>query len=91
MRLHDGGFLALSCQCTHLGCTVPWVEKQKKFMCPCHASSFDIKGNVIGGPASRPLDLFPITIENNVVAVDAGRKIKRGGFRPDQVTYPKHS
>ena len=91
VRLEDGGFLALSCKCTHLGCTVPWVEKEKKFICPCHASTFDMTGNVISGPAGRPLDLFPITIENKVVKVDAGRRIKRGGFRPDQVTYSKNS
>jgi cytochrome b6-f complex iron-sulfur subunit len=91
VRLEDGGFLALSCKCTHLGCTVPWVEKEKKFICPCHASTFDITGNVISGPAGRPLDQFPITFENKQVEVDAGRRIKRGGFRPDQVAYPKNS
>jgi hypothetical protein len=46
---------------------------------------------VISGPASRPLDLYPITVENNVVKVDAGRRIKRGGFRSDQVTYAKNT
>jgi cytochrome b6-f complex iron-sulfur subunit len=91
VRLEDGGFLALSCKCTHLGCTVPWVEKEKKFICPCHASTFDITGNVISGPAGRPLDLFPISIENKVVKIDAGRRIKRGGFQLDQVVYPEHS
>jgi cytochrome b6-f complex iron-sulfur subunit len=90
VRLEDGGLLALSCKCTHLGCTVPWVEKEKKFICPCHASTFDMTGNVLSGPASRPLDLCPITIENNVVKVDAGRRLKRSFFRPDQVTYAKN-
>ena len=36
-RLKEGGFLALSRKCTHLGCTVPWIEKKNKFECPCHA------------------------------------------------------
>lgn len=90
VRLADGGLLALSCKCTHLGCTVPWVENEKKFICPCHASSFDMTGNVISGPASRPMDLFPITVENNVVKVDAGRRIKRSDFRPEQVAYAKN-
>jgi len=91
VRLEDGGFLALSCKCTHLGCTVPWVEKEKEFICPCHASTFDMKGSVINGPASRPLDLFPITIENKVVKVNAERRIKRSSFEPDQLTYGKDS
>ena len=70
VRLDDGGLLALSCKCTHLGCTVPWVEKEKKFLCPCHASAYDITGNVINSPATRSLDIFPVVIENNIVRVD---------------------
>ncbi len=88
-RLADGGFLALSRTCTHLGCTVPWVEKEKKFACPCHASSFDITGDVVSAPAPRALDLFPITIENTTLKVDTGKRIKRSVFRASQVTYPK--
>ena len=87
-RLADGGFLALSRQCTHLGCTVPWDDEKKKFICPCHASAFDITGNVLSAPATRALDLFAVDIENNVVRVDTGHRIKRGGFRLEQVVYP---
>jgi cytochrome b6-f complex iron-sulfur subunit len=88
VRLDDGGLLALSCKCTHLGCIVPWVEKEKKFLCPCHASAFDSTGNVINSPATRALDTFPVIIENNIVKVDTGRRIKRSGFDPKQVVYP---
>jgi cytochrome b6-f complex iron-sulfur subunit len=87
-RLADGGFLALSRKCTHLGCTVPWVEKENRFACPCHASAFDITGNVISPPAPRPLDIHPIAIENDIVKVDTGRTIKRSVFKADQVVYP---
>jgi cytochrome b6-f complex iron-sulfur subunit len=88
VRLDDGGILALSCKCTHLGCTVPWVEKEKKFLCPCHASAFDITGNVIHSPAARALDAFPVAVENNMVKVDTGRRIKRSIFEPKQVVHP---
>jgi len=88
VRLDDGGLLALSCKCTHLGCTVPWVEKEKKFLCPCHASAYDITGNVISSPATRSLDIFPMVIENSVVRVDTRKRIKRNGFDPKQVVYP---
>jgi len=87
-RLEDGGFLALSRKCTHLGCTVPWVEKEMKFACPCHGSTFDITGKVINSPAPRPLDIYPIVIENNVVKVDTSKPIKRSEFRAEQVSYP---
>ena len=88
-RLEDGGFLALSRTCTHLGCSVPWVEKEMKFACPCHGSAFDITGNVIDAPAPRALDIYPITIENNILKVDTRKPIKRSAFRVEQVTYPK--
>lgn len=85
-RLEDGGFLALSRECTHLGCTVPWVEEEGRFRCPCHASAFDIRGVVQSPPAPRPLDLHPVRIENGVVKVDTGTRIRRGQFAPSQVT-----
>lgn len=88
-RLKDGGFLALSRTCTHLGCTVPWVEKEMKFACPCHGSAFDITGEVINAPAPRPLDIYPITIENQIIKVDTRQPIKRSRFNVEQVVYPK--
>jgi cytochrome b6-f complex iron-sulfur subunit len=88
-RLEDGGFLALSRKCTHLGCTAPWSSKEMKFVCPCHASVYDIRGEVVSAPAPRPLDLHPVFIENNIVKVDTNKVIKRSMFRPEQVVYPK--
>jgi len=85
-RLDDGGFLALHRKCTHLGCTVPWVADQDRFICPCHASAFDIKGVVENPPAPRPLDLFAVRIENGIVKVDTSRTIRRDSFSVNQVT-----
>ncbi|MGB6289349.1 MAG: Rieske (2Fe-2S) protein [Desulfobulbales bacterium] len=88
-RLQDGGFLALSRTCTHLGCTVPWVAAQNKFICPCHSSEFDIRGEVISPPAPRALDIHPMVIENNIVKVNTGKRIKRTFLETAQVVYPK--
>ncbi|BDG02352.1 QcrA and Rieske domain-containing protein [Anaeromyxobacter oryzae] len=87
VRLADGGFLALSSRCTHLGCTVPWSEKDRVFPCPCHASVFDLRGEVLSPPAPRALDLFPVVIEAGIVKVDTGRRVERTRFEPGQVTY----
>jgi len=89
VRLTDGGFLALSRTCTHLGCTVPWVEKEGKFICPCHSSEFDINGEVISPPAPRALDIFQITIENNELKVDLAKRMKRSAFDTAQIVYAK--
>lgn len=75
-RQEDGGFLALSRRCTHLGCTVPWDSEKKQFICPCHSSVFDIKGEVISSPAPRALDIYMVTIENAAVKVDTGQMIR---------------
>ena len=85
-RLEDGGFLALSRVCTHLGCTVPWDDTEGRFICPCHSSEYDEKGVVLSPPAPRPLDLFPVRIENGVVKVDIVEPIKRTAFDESQVT-----
>jgi cytochrome b6-f complex iron-sulfur subunit len=85
VRLDDGGFLALHRKCTHLGCTVPWNAETQRFACPCHASSFDIRGDVLNPPAPRALDLFPVRIENDIVKVQIDKPITREKFEPSQV------
>jgi len=85
VRLPEGGFLALSATCTHLGCTVPWDEASQRFACPCHASSFDLRGEVLSPPAPRPLDLYPVRIENGIVKVDTTTPVRRSRFEPSQV------
>ena len=49
------GFYALWARCTHLGCTPNWWGDQNRFKCPCHGSNYTMAGDVIAGPAPRPL------------------------------------
>jgi cytochrome b6-f complex iron-sulfur subunit len=86
-RLEDGGALALWHRCTHLGCTVPWREQEGRFLCPCHSSIFSRTGEVLSGPAPRPLDLFPLVVEDGQIVVDTGSPIERDRFDPTQATY----
>lgn len=55
--------------CTHLGCGYRWDNAEKKFLCPCHGSSFDRNGRVLGGPAPRPLDVLPSKVEGGRLLV----------------------
>jgi cytochrome b6-f complex iron-sulfur subunit len=87
-RLEDGGFLALSRECTHLGCTVPWLGDEARFVCPCHSSAYDIKGDVLNSPAPRALDNYAVRIENGIVKVDVSRPLKRRSFDYGQVVLP---
>jgi nucleotide-binding universal stress UspA family protein/nitrite reductase/ring-hydroxylating ferredoxin subunit len=52
----DAGELHLmSARCTHMGCTVAWSSADRVFECPCHGSRFGPLGEVVNGPAARPL------------------------------------
>lgn len=85
-HIEDVGLMALWHRCTHLGCTVPWQQEENQFTCPCHSSFFDSNGEVTGGPAPRPLDLFPLEIVDGEVIVDTGQTIERQHFDPSQAT-----
>ena len=86
-RLLDGGFIALSLRCTHLGCSINWEEDKNRFICPCHSSAFYINGEVQNPPAPSALDYFPVLIENGIVKVDIGTKLTRTRFDKSQITY----
>lgn len=87
VRMPEGGFLALYRKCTHLGCAVPWNPAEGRFVCPCHASAFEMDGQVINTPAPRPLDRFAVTIVDGIVTVDTGTPIQRDHTNPDDLVY----
>ncbi|MGW1901316.1 FAD-dependent oxidoreductase [Streptomyces hirsutus] len=54
-RDEKGGVHAVSARCTHLGCLVAFNEAETAWECPCHGSRFGVDGEVLHGPAVRPL------------------------------------
>jgi len=76
-----GGVLALWRKCPHLGCTIPWRPdfqfqgRKGWFRCPCHGSTYTKEGGVIVfGPAPRPMDVFPVEVQDDgSLIVQTGR------------------
>jgi len=69
VRTGENDVVAYSPQCTHLGCAYHWEESGNQFVCPCHGSRFSIDGTVLEGPASRPLDRYPVHVENSKLLI----------------------
>jgi cytochrome b6-f complex iron-sulfur subunit len=77
--VRNGGIIyALSTTCTHLGCTPNWLERERKFKCPCHGSGFYITGINFEGPAPRPLERWGVNVgEDGQIVVDKSKKFQQ--------------
>ena len=54
-RDDDGTLHAVSARCTHLYCILNWNAAERSWDCPCHGSRFAVDGDVLQGPAVKPL------------------------------------
>jgi Rieske Fe-S protein len=69
-RVSQTEVVAVSRVCTHEGCTIDLPRSPGATLdCPCHGSRFRTGGQVVNGPASRPLFQFPARIDGAQVVI----------------------
>ncbi len=63
------GLIAISRVCTHLGCLVQFDQENKQLLCPCHAGTYDLEGNIVSGPPPKPLPKLPLRVEGETIII----------------------
>jgi cytochrome b6-f complex iron-sulfur subunit len=71
-NVNADNIMAIYQVCVHLGCLVPYIPSEKRFICPCHGSTYERDTQYVRGPAPRNLDQFPVKIVNDNIVVNTG-------------------
>ncbi len=70
IRRSSTSYETLLLVCPHAGCSYPSVDiGGSRIFCNCHNSSFDLNGNVTGGPAPQGLTKFATTYDSTTKRV----------------------
>jgi cytochrome b6-f complex iron-sulfur subunit len=64
----DDNLTATGATCTHLGCQVR--PAKAFFRCPCHGSTFSLVGDVVRGPAARPLASYHVRVIDDIIEIE---------------------
>ena len=62
-------YLAFSNSCTHKGKELEYDHEAKKLHCVSGHSEFDLSGKVLEGNADRPLTVYPVELDGNILIV----------------------
>jgi len=65
-----GAWHVVTAHCTHKGCVVDWNATAAEWQCPCHGSKFGANGQVVHGPAEKPLGAPPTRVEGDTLVID---------------------
>ena len=74
-RVNAANIMAIYQVCPHLGCLVPYIASERRFICPCHGSTYERDTQYVRGPAPRNLDQFRLTVVNDTIVVNTGQRV----------------
>ncbi len=66
-RFADDTYSAVLTRCTHQGCQVE--PAGDRLACPCHGSEYRLTGEVLRGPAERPLLRYAVTTDSEHIYI----------------------
>ncbi|HMO17359.1 MAG TPA: Rieske 2Fe-2S domain-containing protein [Oligoflexia bacterium] len=76
-------FKSIKLVCTHQSCALRVPEDkitpdELSFHCPCHGAIFNSEGDVVRGPAKRPLEWLRLSLsENKYLTIHLEEKVER--------------
>ncbi len=69
----DGQYRAYENKCTHLGRHIDPVPGTETVQCcSLNCATFDHDGNKIAGPAKKPLNTYPVKVEDGKLVIEIG-------------------
>jgi len=74
-RDETGMLIALLASCTHQGCQPDRIGD--RLACPCHGSEFSLEGDVLEGPADRPLARYRVSQEGPDIIISLRPGVER--------------
>jgi Rieske Fe-S protein len=105
-RISATEYVVLDTACSHAGCIVP-TASSGTILCSVatnncgHGSRYDIRGNVLQGPATTPLRKFPATLNNGILVIQLSndgigfnmlqKKVLNGAEERLQITWDSYS
>lgn len=66
----DGQFHAIANRCTHMGRRIDVIAGTNTIQC-CSVgkSTFTYEGELVGGSAKKPVNTFPVSVEDNLLTI----------------------
>jgi len=91
VRAEDGSLHAIDDTCSHAEVSLSEGEIEDcTIECWLHGSRFDLRtGAPTGLPATRPIDVYPVTVQDDVVLVDVAAPNTSGAGTSDTFTSSK--